>query len=283
MENENAVFEELKSRLKDYSEEPDERLRKNIEKRTDKVGFSTIKAGVIIGTVLILGIVAALIFAPDSQNSEKKSLTSEFSTVLPDQSTRNTQTNRTERETAGNMSDNSEFNTLQNSFLKEDSLQTIKTAIALSDTLSENTDNINVSKEMEHVQPLTAKTETHKVVRTENTETTVVNNTSVFKASADTDTLAGSDYLLIPNAFWPDGSDERVKTFKPSYKEVKNFEMQIFSRNGMKVFTTKDITFGWNGMIKGQSADRGTYVYYIVYEDTEGKKHTQKGTLWLHR
>ena len=119
--------------------------------------------------------------------------------------------------------------------------------------------------------------------QTNNQENTnAVNEFLVEENGNDTDAVA-EEKLFIPNAFEPLSNDDRLRIFKPAYREVKNYEMQIFSRNGKKIFSSKDIALGWDGKINGRLADKGTYIYYIKYEDINGKVHNQNGTLWLNR
>ena len=40
--------------------------------------------------------------------------------------------------------------------------------------------------------------------------------------------------------------------------------MSIFNRWGNRVYTTNDITAGWDGLLNGRSANPGVYVYSIT-------------------
>ena len=50
------------------------------------------------------------------------------------------------------------------------------------------------------------------------------------------------------------------------------------------VFETRDWTKKWNGKFKGQGADLGTYVWILIYTDTDTGKRVQKkgSTILLH-
>lgn len=93
--------------------------------------------------------------------------------------------------------------------------------------------------------------------------------------------LVNQGNLYVPNAFTPTESTNNI--FKPAHRDLAGYEIEIFSRNGKKVFSSKDIDNGWDGKINGNIADKGVYVYVIRYTDLEGKNHTQKGSLMLVR
>ena len=77
--------------------------------------------------------------------------------------------------------------------------------------------------------------------------------------------------LVMPNAFTPDG-DQVNDIFRiPLGASIQLQDFSIFDRWGAKVFTTKNATEGWNGTIKGKSADAGVYVYIIKGKDDKGE------------
>ena len=85
--------------------------------------------------------------------------------------------------------------------------------------------------------------------------------------------------LFVPNAFTP--LSDKNNLFKPAQADVSDYRMNIYNRQGVLVFDSEDITHGWDGRSKGEVCPSGTYVYVISFRDTEGKPHTQKGTLML--
>ena len=69
--------------------------------------------------------------------------------------------------------------------------------------------------------------------------------------------------LYIPSAFTPN-NDGRNDIFRiPPELGMTLKEMSIYNRWGQKVFTTTDITKGWDGKIKGSLVPAGVYVYLI--------------------
>ncbi|WP_431210936.1 gliding motility-associated C-terminal domain-containing protein [Puia sp. P3] len=65
--------------------------------------------------------------------------------------------------------------------------------------------------------------------------------------------------------------------------DPKGFSLIVFNRNGAKVFETSNVEVGWNGMIGGNSAPTGTYVYVLQATTSEGVLVRKQGTLLLIR
>jgi gliding motility-associated-like protein len=89
--------------------------------------------------------------------------------------------------------------------------------------------------------------------------------------------------IHIPTAFTPDG-DGRNDEFKPVYNgDISDFEMLIFTRNGRKVFESRDVSFGWDGRASGSAVEEGAYFYVIRYRDASDKLREQTGQVILYR
>ena len=88
--------------------------------------------------------------------------------------------------------------------------------------------------------------------------------------------------LAMPNAFTPNG-DGRNDIFRiPEGVTLQLQEFSIFDRWGEKIFSTHNISEGWNGTIHGEPADTGTYVYFINGTNEKGNVFL-KGTIVLLR
>ena len=73
--------------------------------------------------------------------------------------------------------------------------------------------------------------------------------------------------LYRPNSFTPSAINEANNSFYTTPSEgavINSFEMSIFNRWGNRVYTTNDITAGWDGLLNGRSANPGVYVYSIT-------------------
>jgi len=95
-------------------------------------------------------------------------------------------------------------------------------------------------------------------------------------------------YVWAPTAFTPN-ADGLNETFRiVTTDETIKFQMYIYSRSGMLVFQTDDITQGWDGRdLKGQMCPSGVYVWKIVYQGkgdkSPGIEKTQSGVITLIR
>lgn len=88
-------------------------------------------------------------------------------------------------------------------------------------------------------------------------------------------------FLYVPNAFTPN-RDGKNDLFKVSATCTITGELTIFNRWGVPVFTTKDLSKGWNGFYKGQLQGTDTYIYIVSYKFlNRPQTYTQKGTLHL--
>ncbi|GAB5553921.1 MAG: hypothetical protein Sapg2KO_35120 [Saprospiraceae bacterium] len=77
--------------------------------------------------------------------------------------------------------------------------------------------------------------------------------------------------MYRPSAFSPnsDGINDEFLVDIPPNTIIESFDMKIYDRWGNLIFTSGDINTGWNGLIQGQPADNGVYVYSIrvKYQD----------------
>lgn len=70
---------------------------------------------------------------------------------------------------------------------------------------------------------------------------------------------------FVPNAFSPnnDGDNDVLQVFAGC--DVTDVQFSIFNRWGERVFFSNDINSGWDGIIDGQIAPIGVYVYKLEY------------------
>lgn len=103
---------------------------------------------------------------------------------------------------------------------------------------------------------------------------------NVYKATSKTICVDVASQIFIPQAFTPN-SDGQNDEFKPSFAFLPaDYTMIIYNRNGSKVFETNLISDGWNGMIKsGIKAPEGSYIYFISFTTSGGKRIEKKGSL----
>jgi gliding motility-associated-like protein len=88
--------------------------------------------------------------------------------------------------------------------------------------------------------------------------------------------------LAMPNAFTPNGDGMNDVFRIPPGMTMQLTEMDIYDRWGMRVFSTRNISQGWDGTVGGRPAPAGTYVYMITGSGLKGPV-SAKGTVMLVR
>jgi gliding motility-associated-like protein len=87
-------------------------------------------------------------------------------------------------------------------------------------------------------------------------------------------------YLEAPTAFSPNGDgNNEIFTFEAN--NIKSFDLKIFNRWGGMVFTTNDLTKGWDGSVNGRIQNIDTYTYIVKAETNNGYKFEKKGNFLL--
>ena len=90
-------------------------------------------------------------------------------------------------------------------------------------------------------------------------------------------------YLEIPNVFTPNG-DQLNDTFFPKFRFVRNLQLQVMNIWGELIYRSegqKDP--GWDGLVSGQKASEGVYVYTLRYQVPDGRTITSSSTFLLAR
>ena len=89
--------------------------------------------------------------------------------------------------------------------------------------------------------------------------------------------------FMVPSAFTPNG-DGLNDVLKPHLTgTVTQYHFSVYNRMGRVIFTTADLSKGWDGTINRILQDPGTYVWMISYTDGAGNVKTDKGTVVLIR
>lgn len=94
-------------------------------------------------------------------------------------------------------------------------------------------------------------------------------------------TITSSTLFWIANAFTP--LQITNKTFKPSllYIQEGSYHFRVFNRWGKCIFSTTNLSEGWNGYYEGKILPCATYVYIVEYVDSTGEKQKQSGNVNL--
>lgn len=89
-----------------------------------------------------------------------------------------------------------------------------------------------------------------------------------------------ADDIFIPNSFTPNG-DGKNDLFKVYGNVLEGMEMKIFNQWGELIYSTKDLSAGWNGTYKGQLQPMGVYFYAIKLRLKDGSEEVRKGSINL--
>ncbi|MBO4489430.1 MAG: gliding motility-associated C-terminal domain-containing protein [Bacteroidales bacterium] len=87
--------------------------------------------------------------------------------------------------------------------------------------------------------------------------------------------------LFVPNSFTPDGNGNNDIFMPKANFTVQDYEINIFARNGSRVFTSHELEQGWDGYNHGTLLPAGAYMYVIRYTDPDGNAKTLKGQVVL--
>jgi gliding motility-associated-like protein len=121
---------------------------------------------------------------------------------------------------------------------------------------------VNISDDIKYV--LTVKT-------AEGCTDTAIKKITVFKGSA----------VYVPTAFTPN-NDGLNDILKPLYVGIKSLSyFTVYNRWGQKIFSTSDMNKGWNGYMKGNLGDTGSYAWVLKAVDIAGKVYNLKGAFVL--
>ncbi|HVI48616.1 MAG TPA: gliding motility-associated C-terminal domain-containing protein [Chitinophaga sp.] len=97
-------------------------------------------------------------------------------------------------------------------------------------------------------------------------------------------TAVSSCYIDVPTAFTPNNDGNNDYLYPLSAYKAVDLYFAVFNRSGQLLFETTDWKKRWDGTVKGQPADVGTYVWMLRYTEKEsGKKVLRKGTTVLIR
>jgi len=86
--------------------------------------------------------------------------------------------------------------------------------------------------------------------------------------------------LRIPTAFTPNG-DGLNDVFQIRGNGVKAFSISIYDRWGTQVFFSNDIKESWDGLVKGEPANTGIYVYHTYFKDENDEVSRETGYITL--
>jgi gliding motility-associated-like protein len=103
-------------------------------------------------------------------------------------------------------------------------------------------------------------------------------------------TAISKGFIKFPNAFRPrpDGGSSHQASetnilFRPVYRDVDTYQIQIYNRWGQLIYESTDIDEGWNGLYKGQLAPQAVYVWRVSGTFVNGEEFRETGSVLLVR
>lgn len=143
-----------------------------------------------------------------------------------------------------------------------------------------------------YISPLsgpTGLTETITGIAAGQSQKIIVRATGLLPCeTSDTSQLSASTInpfgngIYIPNAFTPNG-DGTNDLFLVYGTSIKTMQLKIYNQWGGLVFTSNDITKGWDGMYHGNNASAGVYAYTLEAKMLDGKQVIKRGSFTLIR
>jgi gliding motility-associated-like protein len=111
---------------------------------------------------------------------------------------------------------------------------------------------------------------------------TVKNGWGCADSVIKTITIEPDFMVFVPNTFTPNG-DNLNDVFLAKGRGIASIYLQVFDRWGSMVFESTDTDAGWNGTIKGEEVQIGTYIWKLLVKNPAGKSKVLTGHLNLIR
>jgi gliding motility-associated-like protein len=112
----------------------------------------------------------------------------------------------------------------------------------------------------------------------------VQNDLGCFDTAVNEIRVLKSCYIAVPNAFTPNGDGLNDFLYPLNAFKADNLDFKVYNRLGQKVFESHDWTQKWDGTVKGEPQDAGTYVWILEYDLHDTGKHVfMKGSSVLIR
>ncbi len=103
-----------------------------------------------------------------------------------------------------------------------------------------------------------------------------------YQIRSNTVCLQREPVIYIPNAFNPNSDIQDNRTFRPRASFLADYHLAIYDKRGALLFQSDDINEGWDGYDRtSKLCHRDTYIYYISYTNSFGKKVNQSGKVNL--
>lgn len=102
----------------------------------------------------------------------------------------------------------------------------------------------------------------------------------VVEAVSNPVTAVREPNLFYPTGFTPNG-DNLNDHFSVFGQYISGFRMSIFNRWGELLYTTQNLTEGWDGSYNGRQMPEGTYTFVAEIIDFTGRSYRKSGSFFL--
>ena len=283
--------------LRDYREKPDDGLFEKIQHRL-AVRRAMRVGGAVLAGVAVVSVAAVLLFGAKGQRAnETAGLRVDESTSQQVNKSAGLQVN----ETAGQLV------VAQNQTLGSEARQSAVTAdeqpvrttvIVPVDTSVTEEDHAYLAAMLPQGTPVVAtlneavaEQKSATVAQTAVEPEGTLNESTPSTRSAETAApKAGQpvphfdNVIWAPNVIIPDGDVDENRLFSiKSTSAMTSFNMQIYNRQGRRIFLTTDPAFTWDATIEGARVPQGAYVWVATFRDSDGNPRQEQGTVTVIR
>ena len=260
--------------LKDYKEQPDDGLFEKIRRRMAvrralRIGGTTLAcltvAGIAVAAVSVFALQDKTSAAPTAANLIE---TDEVAVTLPDTASTAAPVTETVAATETNVP------ALPVTMPETGVISFQEEPSTLAETLHQ------LMPEPIVVEPVAPRTpaSVHQDEAVE--DSTVISENEVAAPKATTPQPHYDNIIWAPNIIVPGGEVEENRVFGiEATSTITQFNLQIFNRRGMKVFSTTDPAFRWDAAQMPQ----GAYVWVASFRDSDGRPRQEKGTVVVVR
>jgi len=110
----------------------------------------------------------------------------------------------------------------------------------------------------------------------------IKNDTTIIVEPSNPNSTINNTDVFIPTAFTPneDGENDILLVRGENIQEVN---MMVYNQWGEMIFQSFSREYGWNGLVDGEAAQIGNYVFLVEYTDAYGLQKQQSGHVTLLR
>jgi len=110
----------------------------------------------------------------------------------------------------------------------------------------------------------------------------VKNDTTIIVEPSNPNSTINNTDVFIPTAFTPNGDGENDILLVRG-ENIQEVNMMVYNQWGEMIFQSFSREYGWNGLVDGEAAQIGNYVFLVEYTDAYGLQKQQSGHVTLLR